>query len=73
MLPAREVDRRKDWIEKTTTGRVRDYDAILIEDVKVKNLVWRRREPSHRVGEEATASGRTRIRPGSRASHQLHR
>ena len=38
-LSAREVDRRKDWIEKTTTSLVRDYDLIYIEDLKVKNMV----------------------------------
>ena len=38
-LLAREVDRRKDWIEKTTTALVRDYDLICIEDLKVKNMV----------------------------------
>jgi putative transposase len=38
-LSAREVDRRKDWIEKTTTALVRDYDLICIEDLKVKNMV----------------------------------
>lgn len=38
-LSAREADRRKDWIEKTTTDLVRDYDVISIEDLKVKNMV----------------------------------
>ncbi len=38
-LSAREADRRKDWIEKTTTDLVREYDVICIEDLKVKNMV----------------------------------
>ena len=38
-LSARECDRRKDWIEKTTTTLVRDYDLIAVEDLKVKNMV----------------------------------
>ncbi len=38
-LSARETDRRKDWIEKTTTTLVREYDIICIEDLKVKNMV----------------------------------
>ncbi len=38
-LSAKETDRRKDWIEKTTTNLVRDYDLIAIEDLKVKNMV----------------------------------
>ena len=31
-LSAREADRRRNWIEKTTTTLVRDYDLIAIED-----------------------------------------
>ena len=33
-LAAKETDRRKDWIEKTTTDLVRDYDLIAIEDLQ---------------------------------------
>jgi putative transposase len=38
-LSAREADRRKDWIEKTTTALVRNYDVIAVEDLKVANMV----------------------------------
>jgi len=38
-LAARETDRRKDWIEQTTTTLVRDYDVICIEALSVKNMV----------------------------------
>jgi putative transposase len=37
-LSAKEADRRKDWIEKTTTALVRDYDFIAIEDLRVKDM-----------------------------------
>ncbi|MHB8246425.1 MAG: RNA-guided endonuclease InsQ/TnpB family protein [Acidimicrobiales bacterium] len=37
-LSSREADRRKDWIEKTTTALVRGYDTICVEDLKVKNM-----------------------------------
>ena len=37
-LCARETDRRRDWVEKTTTDLVRSYDLIAIEDLKVKNM-----------------------------------
>jgi putative transposase len=37
-LAAKEVDRRKDWIEKTTTDLVRDYDLIALEALQVKNM-----------------------------------
>jgi putative transposase len=38
-ITEREVNRRKDWIEQTTTRLVRDYDQIAIEDLKVRNMV----------------------------------
>jgi putative transposase len=36
---ARIVDRRKDWVEKVTTRLVDEYDTIVLEDLKVKNMV----------------------------------
>jgi len=38
-LKAREADRRKDWVEKTTTALVRSFDLVAIEDLAVKNMV----------------------------------
>lgn len=38
-LKAREKDRRKDWVEQTSTRLVRDYDHISIEDLRVKNML----------------------------------
>jgi putative transposase len=32
---AREADRRRDWVEKTTTGLARRFDTIRVEDLKV--------------------------------------
>ena len=37
-LSAKESDRRKDWIEKATTELVRNYDLIVLEDLKIKNM-----------------------------------
>jgi IS605 OrfB family transposase len=37
-LRARDADRAKDWIEKTTTSLVRDYDLVAIEDLRVKAI-----------------------------------
>ncbi len=37
-LAAKEVDRRKDWIEWTTTDLARDYDLISLEDLKITNM-----------------------------------
>ncbi len=37
-LRARETDRRKDWAEKASTGIVRRFDVIRVEDLKIKNM-----------------------------------
>jgi putative transposase len=37
-LRAREADRVKDWIEKTTTALVRDYDLLAIEGLRVRAM-----------------------------------
>ena len=39
VLSERESSRRKDWIEKTTTDLVREFDLLAIEDLKIKNMV----------------------------------
>ncbi|MGW5163313.1 RNA-guided endonuclease InsQ/TnpB family protein, partial [Nonomuraea wenchangensis] len=33
-MRAREADRRKDWVEKTSTGLARRFDVIAVEDLK---------------------------------------
>ena len=37
-LKARESDRRKDWAEKASTGMVRRFDVIRVEDLKIGNM-----------------------------------
>jgi putative transposase len=37
-LRARETDRRRDWVEKTTTDLARRFDTICIEDLKVRAM-----------------------------------
>jgi putative transposase len=37
-LKARDADRRKDWVEKTTTDLARRFDVIRVEDLNVKNM-----------------------------------
>jgi putative transposase len=37
-LKAREIDRRKDWAEKASTGIVRRFDVIRVEDLKIGNM-----------------------------------
>jgi putative transposase len=38
-LKAREADRRKDWVEKTSTDLARRFDVIRVEDMKIPNMV----------------------------------
>jgi len=38
-LKAKEADRRRDFIEQTTTSLVRDFDLIAVEDLAIKNMV----------------------------------
>lgn len=45
-LSARESDRRKDWVEKTSTRLVRDHDLIAFEALKVRSMM---RSPSGTV------------------------
>ncbi|KAB8186890.1 transposase [Nonomuraea phyllanthi] len=37
-LKARDTDRRKDWIEKTSTDLARRFDVIAVEDLKIRNM-----------------------------------
>jgi putative transposase len=37
-LQARERDRRKDWVEKASTGIARRFDLIRVEDLKIGNM-----------------------------------
>ena len=37
-LKAREADRRRDWVDKTTTALARDYDVIAVEDLNVRGM-----------------------------------
>ena len=37
-LKARETDRRKDWVEKTSTDLARRFDVIAVENLKIANM-----------------------------------
>ena len=37
-LKARETDRRKDWVEKTSTRLAREFDVIRVEDLNVRGM-----------------------------------
>jgi len=56
-LKSREVDRRKDWAEKTSTDLARRFDVIRVEDLRIPNLVRSARgtiaEPGKNVRQKA--------------------
>jgi hypothetical protein len=55
-LKARERDRRKDWVEKTTTDPARRFDVIRVEDLDVRAM---------------TRSGCGHVAPGNRKSQAV--
>jgi transposase len=56
-LKAREVDRRKDWTEKTSTGLARRFDTVHVEDLNVQGMTRSARgtisTPGRRVRQKA--------------------
>jgi IS605 OrfB family transposase len=54
-LRAREADRRRDWVEKTSTDLARRFDVIRVEDLKIKNMVRSARGSAHRPGTNVRA------------------
>ena len=43
-IKARDTDRRRDWVEQTSTRLARRFDVIRVEDLKIKNMVRSARE-----------------------------
>jgi len=56
-LKAREADRRKDWVEKTSTDLARRFDVIRVEDLNVKGMTRSARgtvqKPGRNVAQKA--------------------
>jgi putative transposase len=38
-LTARQTDRRKDWVEKTSTDIARRFDVIKVEDLRIESMI----------------------------------
>jgi putative transposase len=49
-LQAREIDRRRDWVEKTTTDLARRFHTIRLEDLKVRAMTRSARGTRERPG-----------------------
>lgn len=54
-LLAEATDRRRDWIEKSTTALVRDHDLICIERLAVKNMTRTARGTAAKPGTNVAA------------------
>jgi putative transposase len=56
-LKAREADRRKDWVEKTSTNLARRFDLIRIEDLRITGMTRSAKgtqaKPGHNVRQKA--------------------
>jgi putative transposase len=56
-LKSRDGDRRKDWVEKTTTGLARRFDVIRVENLNVKGMTRSARgtmeKPGRKVAQKA--------------------
>jgi transposase len=54
-LKAREADRRKDWVEKTSTEIARRFDTIRVEDLKIRNMTRSARGTVRNPGRNVSA------------------
>jgi putative transposase len=56
-VKAREVDRRKDWVEKTSTDLARRFDVIRVEDLQIRSMTHSakgtKEEPGANVAQKA--------------------
>jgi putative transposase len=59
-LKVREADRRKDWVEKTSTDLASRFDVICVEDLRITSMTCTARgtpgEPGRRVRQKAGLS-----------------
>ncbi len=70
-MHARAADRRKNWIEKTTTELVRAHDVIVVEDLRITNMVKRPKPKPD--PEQAGAFLANRAKAKSGLNRSIHR
>ncbi len=58
VLHASAVDRRRDWVEKTSTSLVGDHDVIVFEQLRVKDMLHSARGTRERPGHNVRAKAR---------------
>jgi transposase len=54
-LRAREADRRKDWVEKTSTRVAREFDTIRVEDLEITTMTRSAKGCAERPGRNVRA------------------
>ncbi len=70
-LHAQATDRRKNWVEKTTTTLIRSHDVIVLEDLRIKNMV---RKPAPKPDpEQAGAFLANRAKAKAGLNRSIHR
>jgi IS605 OrfB family transposase len=57
-LKAREADRRKDWVEKTSTDLARRFDVIRVEDLNIQGMTSSARGTAEAPGVSVAAKAR---------------
>jgi transposase len=57
-LRARETDRRKDWIEKTSTGLARRFDLIRVENLHIQGMTRSAKGTRTNPGQNVRAKAR---------------
>jgi putative transposase len=65
-LKVRETDRRKDWVEKTSTDLVRRFDVIRVEDLKIGSMTRSAKGTKEQPGRNVAA--KTGLNRGIRRS-----
>ena len=54
-LKCREADRRKDWVEKVSTGLARRFDVIRVEDLKIAGMTRSAKGTAEKPGRNVAA------------------
>lgn len=57
-LTARQVDRRKDWVEKTSTDLARRFDVIRVEDLNIRGMTRSAKGTVEKPGRNVRAKAR---------------
>jgi len=57
-LKVREADRRKDWVEKTSTDLARRFDVVRVEDLKITSMTRSAKGTKEQPGRNVAAKTR---------------